>query len=438
MTSHLELALLKAQTHVDRIGTAPSAFTAEQARERVNAVYRAESRRVLATLIRLLGDFDLAEEALHDAFTAALEQWPAQGVPHHPRAWLVSTGRFKAIDALRRRARFDASLATLAERLDSTTSDPAERNDESVEDDRLRLIFTCCHPALSPDSQVAMTLREVCGLTTEEVARAFLVSPPTVAQRIVRAKAKIRAARIPYEVPSTAELGDRLDAVLRVVYLVFNEGYSASSGPSLTRHDLSSEAIRLGRLLRELLPEAEVLGLLALMLLHESRRTARTTPAGDLVLLEDQDRSLWNREQITEGLALVARALSSREVGPYVLQAAIAAVHAQAPGTGTTDWSQIVGFYDLLLRAMPSPVVELNRAVALAMRDGPAAGLGLIDAILARGELTNYHLAHAARAELYRRLGRTGEARVFYEQALSLTSQAPERRFIERRLQELK
>jgi RNA polymerase sigma-70 factor (ECF subfamily) len=423
---------------VNRIRTAPSAFAAEQARERVNAVYRAESRRVLATLIRLLGDFDLAEEALHDAFTAALEQWPAKGVPHNPRAWLVSTGRFKAIDALRQRVRFDASLATLAERLESTVSDPAERGDESVADDRLRLIFTCCHPALSPDAQVAMTLREVCGLTTEEVARAFLVSPPTVAQRIVRAKGKIRAARIPYEVPGTAELGDRLDAVLRVVYLVFNEGYSASSGPSLTRHDLSTEAIRLGRLLLELLPEAEVLGLVALMLLHESRRTARTTPAGDLVLLEDQDRSLWNREQIAEGLGLVARALSSQQAGAYVLQAAIAAVHAQASSTEATDWSQIVAIYDLLLRAMPSPVVELNRAVAVAMRDGPAAGLELIDAILGRGELASYHLAHAARGELYRRLGKTAEARVFYERALALTSQAPERRFIERRLRELK
>jgi len=409
---------------------------AQRAREVVEAVYRSDSRRVLATLIRLLGDFDLAEEALHDAFTAAVEQWPRDGVPANSRAWLVSTGRFKAIDAMRRRARFDASLATLAEQLDAGTRDAAEWHDEDIEDDRLRLIFTCCHPALSPDAQVALTLREVCGLTTEEIARAFLTAPPTVAQRIVRAKAKIRDARIPYEVPSRADVPDRLDSVLRVVYLVFNEGYSASSGVSLTRHDLSGEAIRLGRLLIELLPEPEAVGLLALMLLHESRRAARTSPAGELVLLDDQDRSLWNRDQIAEGSALVERALSSRRFGPYTLQAAIAAVHAEAPAAAT-DWAQIVGLYDVLVRADPSPVVELNRAVAVAMRDGPVAGLALIDAILARGDLGNYHLAHSARADLCRRLGRTAEARASYELALGLTRQEPERRFLERRLGEL-
>ncbi len=410
---------------------------AQRAREVVEAVYRSDSRRVLATLIRLLGDFNVAEEALHDAFTAAVEQWPRDGVPANPRAWLVSTGRFKAIDAMRRRARFDASLPKLAEQLDANTNDVAGWNDESVEDDRLRLIFTCCHPALSPDAQVALTLREVCGLTTEEIARAFLTGAPTVAQRIVRAKSKIRDARIPYEVPARADLPDRLDTVLRVVYLVFNEGYSASSGVSLTRHDLSGEAIRLGWLLIELLPEPEVVGLLALMLLHESRRAARTSPAGELVLLDDQDRSLWNRDQIAEGSALVERALSSRRFGPYTLQAAIAAVHAEAPNAAATDWAQIVGLYDVLARADPSPVVELNRAVAVAMRDGPLAGLALIDAILARGDLGNYHLAHSARADLCRRLGRTAEARASYERALGLTRQEPERRFLERRLGEL-
>ena len=411
--------------------------TAKQVPEIVDAVYRADSRRVLATLIRLLGDFDLAEEALHDAFTAAVEQWSRDGVPAKPRAWLVSAGRFKAIDGMRRRARFDASLAALAERLDADTPDPAEWDDEGVEDDRLRLIFTCCHPALSPEAQVALTLREVCGLTTEEIAHAFLTTPPTVAQRIVRAKRKIRDARIPYQVPSRADLPERLDAVLYVVYLVFNEGYSASSGASLTRHDLSGEAIRLGRLLMELLPEPEAMGLLALMLLQESRRTARTSPAGELVLLDDQDRSLWNREQIAEGSALVERALLSRRFGPYTIQAALAAVHAEAPHAAATDWAQIVGLYDVLMRAEPSPVVELNRAVAVAMRDGPAAGLALIDAILARGELRDYHLAHSARADLCRRLGRTTEARTSYERALSLTRQEPERRFLERRLGEL-
>jgi len=406
-------------------------------REAVEAVYRAESRRVFATLIRLLGDFDLAEEALHEAFTAAVERWPRDGVPANPRAWLVSAGRFKAIDAMRRRARFDASLAELADQLEADTGDAAGRDDEGLEDDRLRLIFTCCHPALPPDAQVALTLREVCGLTTEEIARAFLTAPPTVAQRIVRAKAKIRDARIPYQVPSRADLPARLDAVLRVVYLVFNEGYSASSGASLTRPDLSGETIRLGRLLIELLPEPEAAGLLALMLLHESRRAARTSPAGELVLLEDQDRSLWNRDQIAEGSALVERALASRRFGAYTLQAAIAAVHAEAPSAAATDWAQIVGLYGVLARADPSPVVELNRAAAVAMRDGPLAGLTLIDAILARGDLVDYHLAHAARADLCRRLGRTAEARASYERALGLTRQEPERRFLERRLGEL-
>jgi RNA polymerase sigma-70 factor (ECF subfamily) len=403
----------------------------------VDAVYRSESRHVLATLIRLLGDFDLAEEALHDAFGAALEQWPRDGMPANPRAWLVSTGRFKAIDAIRRRARFEPLPDDIDRRLVVNTDGPEAWNDESIKDDRLRLIFTCCHPALSPDAQVAMTLREVCGLTTEEVARAFLSSPRTVAQRIVRAKAKIRKAHIPYEVPSATDLPERLDAVLRVVYLVFNEGYSASSGAALTRHDLSSEAITLGRLLVELMPEPEALGLLALMLLHDSRRAARTSPSGELILLNDQDRSLWNRGQIAEGLALVERALAAPQVGPYAVQAAIAAVHTNAPSTDATDWAQIVALYDLLARAEPSPVVELNRAVAVAMRDGPSAGLVLIDAILAGGDLSDYHLAHAARADLCRRLGRTAEARSSYERALSLTEQEPERRFLERRLAEL-
>ncbi len=401
----------------------------------VDAVYRAESRRVLATLIRLLGDFDLAEEALHDAFAAAVERWPRDGVPANPRAWLVSAGRFKAIDGLRRRARFDASLVQLAERLDAETGDAAVSDEEGVADDQLRLIFTCCHPALPPDAQIALTLREVCGLTTEEIARAFLTQAPTLAQRIVRAKAKIRDARIPYEVPTRADLPGRLDAVLRVIYLVFNEGYSASSGPSLTRHDVSGEAIRLGRLLVGLLPEPEAVGLLALMLLHESRRTARSSMAGELILLDEQDRTLWNREQVSEGAALVERALLSHRFGPYTLQAAIAAVHAEAESAAATDWAQIVALYDVLLRADPSPVVELNRAVAVAMRDGPEAGLALIDAILARGDLTEYHLAHSARADLCRRLGRTAQARASYERALRLTRQEPERRFLERRLE---
>jgi RNA polymerase sigma-70 factor (ECF subfamily) len=388
-------------------------------------------------LIRLLGDFETAEEALHDAFAAAVEQWTRDGVPANPRAWLVSTGRFKAIDGIRRRARFDASLTELARQVESITDETETWDDETVEDDRLRLIFTCCHPTLSPEAQVAMTLREVCGLMTEEIARAFLTKPATVAQRIVRAKAKIREARIPYEVPSEKELPDRLDAVLRVVYLVFNEGYSASSGDSLTRHDLSGEAIRLGRLLIELLPEPEAMGLLALMLLHDSRHAARTSPTGDLILLENQNRALWNRNQITEGASLVERALSSGPVGPYTLQAAIASVHAQAPSSAATDWLQIVSLYDLLMRAEPSPVVELNRAVAVAMHDSPLAGLTLVDAILARDDLGNYHLVHAARADLCRRLGRTAEARDSYERALSLTQQEPERRFLERRLAEL-
>jgi RNA polymerase sigma-70 factor, ECF subfamily len=406
-------------------------------RETVDTVYRTDSRRVLATLIRLLGDFDLAEEALHDAFTAAMQQWPRDGVPANPRAWLISAGRFKAIDGLRRRARFDASVGELARRLETESTLPAESDGQAIEDDRLRLMFTCCHPALRPDAHVALTLREVCGLTTEEIARAFLTSAPTIAKRIVRAKAKIRDAHIPYELPSRADLPGRLDTVLEVMYLVFTEGYSASSGASLTRPDLSLEAIRLGRLLVELLPEPEAAGLLALMLLHESRRAARTSPSGELVLLDDQDRSQWNREHIAEGLALVQRAMSSRRVGPYTLQAAIAAVHAEAASAAETDWGQIIGLYDLLARAHPSPVVELNRAVAVAMRDGPSAGLVLIEAILLRGDLGDYHLAHSARADMYRRLGRAAEARAAYQQALSLARQEAVRRFLDRRLREL-
>jgi RNA polymerase sigma-70 factor (ECF subfamily) len=408
-----------------------------EARETVEAVYRAESRRVLATLIRLLGDFDRAEEAMHDAFIAAVEHWPREGVPANPRAWLVSTGRFKAIDAMRRRARFDAALGELATQIETATSDASAWDDQTVEDDRLRLIFTCCHPALTPDAQVALTLRDVCGLTTEEIARAFLTTPSTVAQRIVRAKAKIRDARIPYQVPERADIPGRLDTVLHVIYLVFNEGYSASAGESLTRHDLSGEAIRLGRLLAELLPEAEVIGLLALMLLHESRRAARTNESGELVLLDEQDRTRWNREQIVEGCALVERALTGRRVGPFTLQAAIGAVHAEARTAGDTDWAQIVGLYDVLVRADPSPVVELNRAAAIAMRDGPAAGLAIVDAILGRGELDSYHLAHSARADLCRRLGRIADARASYERALALVKQEPERNFLEKRLREL-
>lgn len=403
----------------------------------VEAVYRNESRRVLATLIRLLGDFDLAEEALHDAFRAAVEQWPKEGMPSNPRAWLVSAGRFKAIDSLRRRARFDASQAEIAERLHADVEDPADLAEEDLEDDRLRLMFTCCHPALPADAQVALTLREVCGLTTEEIARAFLVAPSTLAQRIVRAKNKIRVAGIPYEVPARDALPERLDSVLHVIYLVFNEGYAASSGENLTRHDLSGEAIRLGRLLVELLPEAEAMGLLALMLLHESRREARSTAGGELILLDAQDRTLWNRDMIAEGADLIMRALTSRRFGPYTLQAAISAVHADAADAGATDWQEIVGLYDVLLLADASPVIELNRAVAVAMRDGPEAGLSLIDALLAQGHLVDYHLAHSARADLCRRLGRDGEARTSYRRALELTQLEPERRFLKKRLAEL-
>ncbi len=404
-------------------------------RELVEGVYRAESRRVFATLIRLLGDFDVAEEALHDAFRAALEQWPEDGVPANPRAWLVSAGRFKAIDSLRRRARFDALDDA---QLENIADESAPPDADEIEDDRLRLMFTCCHPALPPDAQVALTLREVCGLTTEEIAAAFLIGAPTLAQRIVRAKSKIRDANIPYAVPSPPELPARLDSVLRVVYLVFNEGYSASSGDELIRRDLTGEAIRLARLLVELLPEPEAMGLLALMLLHESRRMARASPTGDVILLDAQDRAQWDRGLITEGVALVERALRMRRPGPYCLQAAISAVHAEAPHAGATDWDEIVGLYDLLVATEPSPVIELNRAVAVAMRDGPAAGLRLVDALLARGELADYRLAHAARADLCRRLGQQAGARESYQRALALTRQGPERRFLEGRLAELK
>ncbi len=409
----------------------------DSVRDTVNAVYLSDSRRVLATLIRVLGDFDVAEEALHDAFRAALEQWPRDGVPANPRAWLVSTGRFKAIDGMRRRSRFDALDDVGAEENLAVIDAAAWADEESVEDDRLRLVFTCCHPALAPDAQVALTLREVCGLTTEEIARAYLMPAPTLAQRIVRAKAKIRDARIPYQVPTQAELPERLETVLRVIYLVFNEGYAASSGALVTRHDLSGEAIRLGRLLVELLPEPEAQGLLALMLLHESRRAARTSAEGDLVLLEDQDRALWDRKLIAEGIRLVEQALSSRRFGPYTIQAAIAAVHAEAATAAATDWDEIVGLYDALARADSSPVIELNRAVAVTMRDGPAAGLALVVAILARGDLLDYRHADAARAEFCRRLGRTAEARTSYERALALARQEPERRFLQRRLAEL-
>src|SRR5262245_8445715 len=416
----------------------------EQIRELLDSLYRVDSRRILATLIRLLGDFDLAEEAMHEAFAAALSLWPRSGVPGSPRPWLISTARFKAVDTLRRRARFDASQDELARYLEGQLSSAERSNaearsneEDSLEDDRLRLIFTCCHPAVAPEARVALTLRELCGLTTEEIAHAFLTVPSTLAQRIVRAKAKIRDARIPYQVPSPAELPARLETVLRVIYLVFNEGYSASSGELHTRSDLSGEAIRLGRLLAELLPEPEVLGLLALMLLQESRRLARTSPTGDLIVLEEQDRSLWNRDQIAEGRALMEKALSSRRFGPYTLQAAIATMHAEAANAAATDWVRIAGLYDMLVRVEPSPVVELNRAVAVAMRDGPDAGLELIEGIFARGDLADYHLAHAARAELCRRQGKTTEARASYETALALARQEPERRFLERRLAEL-
>jgi RNA polymerase sigma-70 factor (ECF subfamily) len=417
----------------------------------VETIYRRESRRVFATLIRLLGDFDLAEEALHDAFVAAMEQWPRDGVPGNPRAWLVSTGRFRAIDAIRKRARFDRSLEELARSLEQqspnseisqfplinpTLINPTLSN-PAIDDDSLRLIFTCCHPALSPDARVALTLREMCGLTTEEIARAFLVTPPTIAQRIVRAKSKIREARIPYQVPARDDLPARLDTVLRVIYLVFNEGYSASSGDTVTRADLSGEAIRLGRLIAELMPEPECLGLLALMLLHESRRAARTADDGEIVLLADQDRSKWDRDAITEGLALIDRALAAGPAGPFALQAAILGVHAQAEGAGSTNWDDIAGLYSLLLQIDPSPVIELNRAVAIAMRDGAEAGLTIIDAILGRGDLVDYQFAHSARADLLRRMERWQEAAAAYTRALALTEQSPERRFLRRRLESL-
>ena len=406
-------------------------------RQTVDDVYRAESRRIFATLVRLVNDFDLAEEAMHEAFASAIEQWPRDGVPVNPRTWLVSAGRFKAIDAIRRRSLFDASLAEIGNRLERIAASKAVREEDDIEDDRLRLVFTCCHPALSPSTQIALTLREVCGLSTEEIASAFLTTPVTIAQRIVRGKAKIRGTRIPYQVPTLADLPDRLDSVLSVIYLVFNEGYSASSGESLTRPRLSAEAIQLGRLLLELLPDSEVLGLLSLMVLHESRRAARASPSGDLILLNDQDRSLWNADQIREGQSLVERALASPQFGTYTIQAAIAAIHAEAETVAATDWVQIVALYDLLFRANPSPVVECNRAVAIAMRDGPAAGVSLIDGILERGDLADYHLIHAARADLYRQLGNAEQARESYRNALALVQQEPERRFLEKRLREL-
>ena len=408
----------------------------EQLSRTIETLYRSESGRVLATLVRLLGDLDLAEEAMHEAFAAALESWPRTGIPDKLRPWLISTARFRAIDVMRRRARFDGAQRGLVAHMEARINE-ASPDDEEIEDDRLRLIFTCCHPALPPEGQVALTLREVCGLTTEEIAKAFLTTPRTLAQRIVRAKAKIREAKIPYEVPTPQELPQRLDAVLQVIYLVFNEGYSAAAGAEVTRAELTGEAIRLGRLLAELQPEPEVLGLLSLMLLQESRRAARTSPTGELILLEHQDRSLWNREQIAEGVALLEKALNSRRFGSYTLQAAIAAVHAEAESVAATDWRQIVALYDQLVRIQPSPVVELNRAVAIAMRDGPEAGLAQIDAVLEDGELANYYLAHSARADMYRRLGRTAEARSAYEKALALTQQEPERQFLARRLEEL-
>lgn len=411
----------------------------EPTRELLDSLYRVESGRILATLIRLLSDFDLAEEAMHEAFAAALSQWPRSGVPDSPRPWLISTARFKAIDTLRRRARDDASQGELVRHLEALWSSAERPNDEdSLEDDRLRLIFTCCHPSLAPEAHVALTLREVCGLTTEEIAKAFLITPRALAQRIVRAKAKIREARIPYEVPEPQELPERLAAVLHVVYLVFNEGYSAAAGTEVTRAELTGEAIRLGRVLAELQPEPEVIGLLALMLLQESRHAARASPTGELILLENQDRSLWNREQIAEGVALLEKALKFRRFGSYTLQAAIAAVHAEAESVAATDWRQIVALYDRLLRIQPSPVIRLNRAVAIAMCDGPEAGLAQIDAVLEPGELANYYLAHSARADMYRRLGRTAEARSSYERALALTQQEPERQFLQERIRQLK
>jgi len=414
----------------------------EQLSKTIETLYRSESGRVLATLVRLLGDLDLAEEAMHEAFAAALESWPQIGIPDNPRPWLISTGRFKAIDAMRRRARFNGAqrdlIAHIQSRVNDAPSGNEEIEDEEIEDDRLRLIFTCCHPALPPEAQIALTLREVCGLTTEEIARAFLVTPATLAQRIVRAKAKIRETPIPYEAPTPQELPERLNAVLQVIYLVFNEGYSATAGAEVTRAELTGEAIRLGRLLAELQPEPDAIGLLALMLLQESRRAARTSATGEMILLENQDRALWNRTQIAEGVALVEKALGSRRFGPYTLQAAIAAVHAEAESTATTDWRQIVALYNQLVRIQPSPVVHLNRAVAIAMRDGPEAGLAHIDALSEQGELANYYLAHSARADMYRRLGRTAEARSSYEKALALTQQEPERQFLQERIRQLK
>ncbi|MGA8735943.1 MAG: RNA polymerase sigma factor [Terriglobales bacterium] len=426
-----------------------SEHSTEQVRELLDSLYRVDSGRILATLIRLLGDFDLAEEAMHEAFAAALSLWPRTGVPGNPRPWLISTARFKAIDTLRRRARFDASQDELVRYLEAQSRSAERSNEESrkeedsfeddcLEDDRLRLIFTCCHPSLPPEARVALTLREVCGLTTEEIAKAFLTTPRTLAQRIVRAKAKIRETPIPYEVPTPQELPERLGAVLHVVYLVFNEGYSAAAGAEVTRAELTGEAIRLGRLLTELRQEPEVMGLLSLMLLQESRRAARTSPTGELILLENQDRSLWNQEQIAEGVALLGKAVKSRGIGSYTLQAAIAAVHAESESVARTDWRQIVALYDRLLRIQPSPVVQLNRAVAIAMCDGPEAGLAHIDAVLEHGELANYYLAHSARADMYRRLGRTADARASYEKALALTQQEPERQFLQERIRQLK
>jgi RNA polymerase sigma-70 factor (ECF subfamily) len=420
-----------------------SEHSPQQTRELLDSLYRTDSRRILATLIRLLGDFDLAEEAMHEAFAAALSLWPSNGIPNNPRPWLISTARFKAIDTLRRRARFDASQNELVRYLETQWSEAESSNGESeiedrVEDDRLRLIFTCCHPSLPSEAHVALTLREVCGLTTEEIAKAFLITPSTLAQRIVRAKAKIRDTKIPYQVPSPQELPERLATVLQVIYLVFNEGYSAAAGAEVTRAELTAEAIRLGRLLAELQPEPEVIGLLALMLLQESRHAARTSPTGELILLEHQDRSLWNQKQIAEGVALLEQALKSRRFGSYTLQAAIAAVHAEAESVAATDWRQIVALYNQLARIQPSPVIELNRAVAIAMRDGPESGLAQIDAVLEHGELANYYLAHSARADMYRRLGRTTEARSSYEKALALTQQEPERQFLQERIRQLK
>jgi RNA polymerase sigma-70 factor (ECF subfamily) len=416
--------------------------TPEQLSRTIETLYRSESGRVLATLVRLLGNLDLAEESMHEAFAAALESWSLAGIPANPRPWLISTARFKAIDAMRRRVRFDGAekdlVAHIESRVDRAAPGDSPIEDEEIEDDRLRLIFTCCHPALPPDAQVALTLREICGLTTEEIARAFLVTAATLAQRIVRAKAKIRETPIPYEVPAPQDLPERLEAVLQVIYLVFNEGYSAAAGAEVTRAELTGEAIRLGRLLAELEPQPEAIGLLALMLLQESRRAARTSPAGDLILLENQDRSLWNRQQIAEGVALLKNALNSRRFGPYTLQAAIAAVHAEAESAAATDWPQIVALYNQLVRIQPSPVVHLNRAVAIAMRDGPEAGLAHIDAVLAHGELANYYLAHSARADMCRRLGLSAEARSSYEKALALTHQEPERQFLEQRIRQLK